>query len=179
MISPIKCDCGTFLNTIHQGLKHRALPIMEKLHKKFDETVNLGVLVDTNINYIHFINTDKPLRHMVEPGSSDPFYSTALGRAIVAFLPENEQNSLIKKVKFNAITPKTTTSKMQFKKVLAKIQEDKWAVDDEESEIGVICFGVPLLENDYPIAAISITLPKSRLTSQLQKEITNALKDLS
>lgn len=163
-------------NSHNLDLKQHALPIMKKLNKKFNETINLGVMINTQVHYVHFLHTTKSLRHMVKPDSTDSFYSTALGRAIVAYLPENEQATLINKIKLREHTPNTVKTKTQLRKKLHEVKKNGIAIDDEENDVGVICFGVPIIEQGYPIAAISISIPKSRCSEKMQKEIIKELK---
>lgn len=162
-------------NSHIHDLKRKALPIMKKLFEKFNETVNLGILVGPNVHYVHFINTTRPLRHMVQPGTIDPFYSTALGRALVAFLPKQEQEQHVQNSSLEAITPYTIKNKTKLKRQLQVIRKQGWAIDDQENELGVICLGAPILEKQYPVAAISITVPKTRHNATLQKEIVKEL----
>ena len=163
-------------NSKFNDLKSKALPLMKKLHLKFNETINLGILEGVNIHYIHFIQTTQSLRHMVKPNAIDPFYSTAIGRAIAAFLPKQESDNLIKKVKLEPKTPSTIKSKLKLEKILTDTFNQKFAVEDQETSVGICCFGIPLLENGYPVAGISITLPKIRLNNQLKKSIIEELK---
>ncbi|MBN2376023.1 MAG: IclR family transcriptional regulator [Sedimentisphaerales bacterium] len=156
-------------------LKYRVLHIMNKLFERFNETVNLGVLIGVNVHYIHFINTTRSLRHMVQPGSIDPFYSTALGRAIAAYLPEEEKTQLIEIVNLETVTPYTIKSKAKLRQQLNEIHRRGWAIDDQENDLGVICLGAPILEKEYPVAAISITIPKTRHNDKMQKEILKEL----
>ena len=162
-----------------QELKNRALPYMKKMFNKFNETVNLGILQGTNVYYLHFIETTQQLRNMVKPDTIDTYYSTALGKAIAAFLPEQEKNELIEQTKFEANTPNTVKNKSRLRNMLVETKRQGWSVDNQENAVGVICFGVPFLNNGYPEAAISISLPKIRLTKQLEKEIKEELKKIS
>jgi DNA-binding IclR family transcriptional regulator len=59
-------------------LRRLALPLMERLHRKFDETVNLAVLEGTDVAYVHVLETTQPLRLMTRPDARDPFHSTSL-----------------------------------------------------------------------------------------------------
>ncbi len=159
----------------YEDVKERALPLMEALHRRFDETVNLGVLQGSHIYYLHFIETTQNLRWQVRPGARDPFYCTALGRAIVAHLPAARQEQLVERAVIEQRTPLTPADKGAVRKLLAETTSRGWAHDNEENDLGVACFGVPLFDGDRPIASISISLPKSRLTPKRQAEIVDAL----
>jgi DNA-binding IclR family transcriptional regulator len=156
-------------------LGRRAMPALEGLHQEFNETVNLGVLEGDQISYAACLETTRPLRLMVRPGTKDPFYCTALGRAIVAFLPEREQDELLSKVKFEARTVKTVRTRAALKKILRETRRRGWAIDNEECDPGVLCLGAPLLEHGMPVAAISITVPRIRYSPARERDILKQL----
>jgi len=156
-------------------LRRRALPHMQRLHTEFNETVNLGVLENLSVHYVHYIETTRPLRRMVMPGAIDEYYSTALGRAIVAHLPRAERAALVARTHFRALTPHTLKNKSQIEDMLKQTRSRGWALDDEESDAGVICFAVPLFDGERPIGAISISLPRTRLTPEGRNQIIAAL----
>ncbi len=159
-------------------VKLRVLPQMERLHRQFNETVNLGILVGGDVHYLHVLETTRPLRLMVKPDAVDSFYSTSLGRAMVAFLPEAERRRLVDEATFTPATAKTVRSKAALNRILDECRARGWAEDDEENDDGVICIGAPVIENDRPIAAISVSMPKIRLTPACRKELLCALKPI-
>lgn len=159
-------------------LRRRALPHMQRLHAEFNETVNLGVLERLAVHYVHYIETTRPLRRMVTPGAIDEYYSTALGRAIVSHLPKEERDALVARTQLRALTPHTVKKKSQLEEILDQTRDHGWALDDEECDAGVVCFAVPLLENGRPIGAISVSLPKTRLTTHRRNEIVDALRSI-
>jgi DNA-binding IclR family transcriptional regulator len=158
-----------------EALQHRARPIMEALHKRFNETINLGVLNGLNVRYMIAIESTQALRHMTQPNDDDLYYSTAVGRAIAAFLSEEDQSAMLSQTKLKAFTKHTVRTIKDLRKSLDEIRARGWAMDDEETEAGVACFAVPILQQDEAVAGISLSMPKVRLTPKLQKEIVSAL----
>jgi len=156
-------------------LRRRALPAMEALHQEFNETVNLGVLEGDQISYAACLETTRPLRLMVRPGTKDPFYCTALGRAIAAFLPDREREELVAAARFDSRTPKTVRTRPALRKILRETRRRGWAIDDEECDLGVICVGAPLLDQGSPIGAVSITIPRIRYTPARERDILKQL----
>lgn len=144
-------------------LRRRALPLMERLHRAFNETVNLAVLEETDVVYLHVLETTRPLRLMTTPDARDPFHTTSLGRAIAAFLPDAERRALL-----NRLPPKP---RAPLEGVLRKAKRRGWAEDREENEPGVVCFGAPILEEGLPVAALSVTLPSVRLSAARERQI--------
>jgi DNA-binding IclR family transcriptional regulator len=156
-------------------VRQRALPAMEALHQQFNETVNLGVLQGTQIMYIHYIETTNSLRWQVRPGMRDPFHCTALGRAIAAFLPEARRQRLLERLVVKPRTAASPRDRAAVEAILDETRKRGWALDDEENDSGVVCFGVPLLEDGVPVAGLSVSVVKSRLTPQLRSNLVAAL----
>jgi DNA-binding IclR family transcriptional regulator len=163
-------QCGRYRN-----LKLRAIPLMTALHRQFNETVNLGVLEGTKVHYIHVIETTRSLRMMVQPNSADEYYSTAVGRAIAAHLPQPQIDELIKSTVMRPVTPKTVVSRKKLLAILRETQARGWAIDDEESVAGVVCLAAPLFAGDDSIAAISVTMPKTRATKEVSRTVVESL----
>ena len=156
-------------------LVEKALPAMERLHRLFNETVNLGVLRGHNVYYVHVIETTQSLRWQVHPGRRDPWYSTALGRAIVAALPDARMAELLVAARIDAKTPFAPRDRAEIEKIIRETRASGVAIDDQENDLGVVCLSVPF-ENDSGLpAAISVSVPKSRVTAALQKRIADAL----
>jgi DNA-binding IclR family transcriptional regulator len=165
-------------SSYHESLKEMALPLMQRLHRRYNETVNLGVLQGRYVYYLHTIETNQPLRWIVSPGSRDVFHCTALGKAIAAFLPEQQRETLLLRAHLATRTEKTVTSKRRLRAALERIRVEGVAGDDEENDIGVACFGFPLLAAGYPVGAISLSLPKVRLTDVLADKIRATMRSL-
>lgn len=161
--------------TRFDGLLARTQPHLDRLHARFDETVNLGVLEGDRVYYLRSLETSQPLRWIVRPGSSDAFHSTALGRAIASHLPQAERERLLEMGPFEARTAGTPTSVDELGEILARARREGWAFDDEHNDKGVACLAVPLLDGNKPVAAISIAVPRTRLNEDLRSSLVDAL----
>jgi DNA-binding IclR family transcriptional regulator len=159
-------------------LKLRAAPLMTALNRQFNETVNLGVLEGTKMHYLHVIETTRSLRMMVQPNAADEYYFTAIGRAIAAYLPEPQLDALLKSTTLRPVTPKTVASQKKLLAILRDTRKRGWAIDDEESVLGVVCLAVPVFVGKQPVAAISVTMPKTRATKQVCQAVVKSLLSL-
>jgi DNA-binding IclR family transcriptional regulator len=159
----------------YDDIRQDALPIMQALHARFDETVNLGVLQGGQVLYIHYIETTKSVRWQVRPGVRDPYYCTALGRAIAAYLPERRRRRLLETVPILPRTAATPTDAAAVERILEETAARGWASDDQENDNEVVCLGIPLFEAGQVVAGISITVVRSRMTPALRAEIIAAL----
>lgn len=144
-------------------LRKIASPYLEELRVWSGESINLAVRDSFSVVYIERMFGNHSLGIRSELGKRGPLHSTALGKAIFAFLPETEKNGLLEQYKYSAQTPYTIINRADFVVELAKIQNLGYAVDEQENELGGRCVGAPILDhNGYPIAAISISVPIQR-----------------
>lgn len=156
---------SVLLNQI--DIRQFAYPHLKELSIWSGESVNLAVLDKREIVYIERILSSHPLGINYEIGKKQPIHSTALGKAIVAFLPQLEINSLLLDYEFTAVTKYTITDKVEFINELELVLERGYSIDDQENEIGGRCVSAPILNKSaYPIAAISLSVPIQRLSNE-------------
>ena len=110
----------------------------------FNETVNLGLLEGIYIRYAQVLETSQPLRAILKPGARDLFHTTALGRAIVARLPEQQQSRLIAKVCATEPAGKRRVARARLEAELAATRARGCAWEEEETVAGVACAAIAL-----------------------------------
>lgn len=139
---------------------------LRRLHEETRETVNLAELRSDQIVYLQVLESTQPLRRVATPNSVDPFHSTALGRAIVSHLPEAERDSLVRRANLEKRTRHTNVDPASLAGVLTQAARDGYALEVDETDIGVTCIGAPVIENGVAIGAISISVPTVRATGE-------------
>lgn len=150
-----------------------AMPVMVALRDRFNETVNLGILDGFDVVYVEMVESHHSLRMQATLGSRDPAYSTALGKAILAFKDDPNRHLPAQLMPRTAFTLYTRSGVMNS---LAQVRELGYALDDQENEDGARCVGAPIFE--YPgkvVAAISVSAPASRLGRDQVGEVAAAL----
>lgn len=160
----------------HSALKAAVGPILRGLYEEFNETVNLGVLSGSQVQYLEYIETTRPLRYIVTPGQSDDFYSTALGRAIASQMDETAFEKIFAGVVIHRHTPFTIKTKAELKAIIIKARREGFAEEIQETVTGVCCVAVSLAPLGFTEAAISIAMPLARLTKKRKAEILTAMK---
>ncbi len=148
-------------------LRSRVHPHLRKMALRVGEIVHLGVLHKTRVVYIDKI---EPINRRVcissRTGTSNPVYSTSLGKAILAYLPAEEAGKIISRIQFSGFTSKTLASQEELLEALERVRRRGYAVDDEEMEIGTRCVGAPVFDAaGQPIAAVSVSGSASRLAA--------------
>lgn len=157
------------------SLKNAVRPLLRRLHVKLNETINLGLLSGTQIHYIDYIETTRPLRYIPTSGEIDPYFCTALGRAIASQLPDDALNQLLNQTVLVRTTMRVPTTREQLRDVILRARELGYAEECEESVEGISCLAVSLAFLGFPDAAISVAVPVQRLTPVHRQEIIDAL----
>ncbi len=141
-----------------------AYPHLRALRDEWNETVNLAVLDGFEVVYVERMLGTKALGMRSEVGRREHAHSTALGKALIACMPIDHVQELIKRYGLPVMTHKTITDPTRLLAELDQVREQGYAVDDEENEIGGRCVGVPIFDHTgQPAAAVSISAPTARL----------------
>ena len=133
-------------STFHVNLLEAARLPLRELWRVTQETVNLGVLDTIEVVYLDCIESPQSFRLVANPGTRAVVYRTALGKAILAYLPQEQVAPMIASLTFQAFTPKTITSATMLRKELERAAQQGYAIDDEESVLGVRCFAAGYLQ---------------------------------
>lgn len=160
------------------ALRHVAQPLMNELHERFDETVNLGVLEGIYVRYAHVTETAQALRWIVKPGARDLFHTTALGRAIVAHLPDEQQARLVTKVCAETPVRKRKVARQRLEEELSATRKRSCAIEEEETVAGVACIAISLSTQNEPLAGISVSVPVNRFPAERRLALINAMQHL-
>lgn len=159
-----------------EAVRDKALPLMRELHGQFDETVNLGLLEGIYIRYAHVIETTQALRWIVKPGARDLFHTTALGRAIVANLPTEQQSRLLTKACATLPARGRAATRAKLEKELAATRERGYALEEQETVEGVACVATTLAPWGEPLAAVSVSVPVHRFPGEQRTALIRAMQ---
>ena len=165
-------------------LGEQAMPIMKALMRRVNETVHLAVLSEGEIVYIDRIEGFQTQNMYTQIGKRGPAHCTALGKTLLAYLPEAAVDQVIATRGLTGYTFRTLTTAAALKQDLSLIRQRGYAVDDLESDISVRCLAAPI--RDYGgrvVAALSISGPASHIRperdAELVKEVSWAAHQIS
>jgi IclR family transcriptional regulator, pca regulon regulatory protein len=140
-----------------------ALPFLERLSREFDESTNMAVLDGTEVVYVARAGSKRILATNLNVGSRLPAYCTSMGKVLLAFLPEKEQELRLKRIVFRSYTPKTVTNPSTLRRVLAQVRRQKYAINDQELDLGLRSCSVPVFDRDSNVvAAINLSMSSLR-----------------
>jgi DNA-binding IclR family transcriptional regulator len=172
----------TFLRNTSPGtdLISLAVPYMNKLAEQYNETVNLARLIDDQITYIRIQESAHSFRISDNIGDRASVHSTAIGKAIAAFLPREQLKLVLKHNVYKAFTRKTITDEPSLLKHLVLVKDQGYSLDDEEGHDGVFCIGAPIFNKDHlPFAGLSVSMPKVRAKKKIVESLVRDLPKLT
>ncbi|GAA5334495.1 MULTISPECIES: IclR family transcriptional regulator [Thermus] len=149
---------------------------LEALRDATRETVHLAVLEGKEVVYIDKVPGKRELVLASQIGSRFPAQSTALGKAILAFLPEERwQEAFTPGLKR---TPRTLGDYQAFREELRATRIRGYALDLEENEPGVRCVAAPILNGQgEPVAAVSVSTAAIYLDEDRIPEVAEKVRE--
>ena len=142
----------------------RVKPFLEQLTEVSGETAHLAVLNDGQVLYVDKVESSRSLRMPSQVGRRLPVHCTGVGKALIAYLPDEVLSGLIARRGLSRFTSRTITELESLMIELARTRDRGYSVDNEEIEDGLVCIGAPVRDHTaHVVAAISIAGPSSRL----------------
>lgn len=167
-------ELGT-IQVAELDIQRFALPVLEKLANELDVETRLGVWDQNSVMVIQYaqpVGTNQTRRI----GPRIPGYCTALGKAILAYLPKNEVEQYLEQVEMIAYTDKTITDVKELKKELEVILQKKYVLVDAELTPFRISMGAPVFGSDGNVqGAISVSLDNDRHIESIES-LANSLR---
>jgi len=161
----------------HATLRKVSRPVIATLSKATKETVNLGVLDGHDVLYLDVMESPHTFRMVSQPGMHRALNCTALGKAMLAFLHVEQREEILPTLTFERLTPRTIPNLARLKKELARILQDGYAIDDQETDLGARCVAAPILDESGKVAAaISVSGPVTRISKDRFQVFALAIK---
>lgn len=156
-------------------LRHIALPYMQSLRAKFNETVNLYRREgDSRICYEQEESTQY-LKRFAELGARLPIGAGASGRCFLAYMTREEIGRILRSME--SFTDNTI---LDIETVLDKnkeLREKGYTVSVSERESGVSSVASPILDaSALPVACLAVSGPSQRFTQEMIKKLAPELK---
>lgn len=158
-----------------------AKPELKKLAEETGELVNLLVEEHGKGIYLARTSGENAVSVDVQTGTQVYLHGTALGKAILAFLPDSGVDWILNRHGMPQLTEATITDREELREELERVRERGMAFDDEERLSGMQCVAVPVLNREnHPVGSLSIAVPTRRMADNpLESEIPDLLKDTS
>jgi IclR family pca regulon transcriptional regulator len=152
----------TVRNAAREHLRH--------LRNRIGHTVSLGMHAGSEVLYIDQLRGSRLGQYAIDvvmgPGTRQPVYCTAAGKALLALLPAAEQRDVIVNLTLTQIAPSTLASTKALRVELARIAAaDGVVVEDEELLADRRALAATVLDSDrWPVAAVEVAVPSTAYT---------------
>lgn len=129
-----------------ENIIENAIGSLRKLRDETDCTAYLGALYGAEGVILEQAPGGHPFKVCVDLGTRFHLHSGAPGKAMLAFLPEDECNDLMRQMKFPRFNDRTITGLGEFRAELVRIRKYGYAVDRAEEFAGIHCVGAPVFD---------------------------------
>jgi len=168
-LGPKVLDLG-FSAINSMDVREISAPHLRQLSDETGFTVNLAILDGTDIVYIERCRSAGPGQREIDlnlhVGARLPAYCTAMGKAILAFLPEQRAEELIGRIDFAPRGPNTLTDPKAFREELRKIRASGIAVNDEELASGLRSIAAPIQSHSGEVlAALNLAVHRTMVST--------------
>jgi len=154
-----------------EQLAEIALPFLADICHATGESANVAMLRDGLVTLVAKRDADGPVRVVQDVGARRPLHCTALGKVLVAWLPQGELNGVLDGIHFGRFTAKTIVRRAEFERELRRVRSAGYAIDDEEFIPGVRCIAAPVFSyTEEVVAALGAIGPRHRMTQQKLRE---------
>ena len=150
-----------------KGVWDIARPFIDHLSEELRESVSAAVLDRSDVVYVSGAQYHRVISVGISVGSRFPAHCTATGRVLLAALPDEQLDALLKSTSLARMTDRTVTDPAEFRRLLAKVRDQGWALVDQELETGLMSIAVPLRRSAGTIVgAINVGAPTVRMGPQ-------------
>lgn len=149
-----------------------AEPMLRELVTRTSETAHLGVLDDTEVVYVHKIESPLSVRMVSRIGGRQPLHCTAMGKLFLAHSAPELVDRVIRSG-LEGRTVNTITTEDSLREAVDRARREGYAVDDAENEDEIRCVAAPVFDHDSRmVAAVSLSGPATRMSVERLRELS-------
>ena len=153
---------------------------MQLLADDTGETVHLGMLIDSEIIYVHKVDSRHMLGMYSRIGRRAPLHCTAIGKVLLAWEHAGRRERLLAGCDFKRYRDETITDRPAFDAELQRVHAQGFAEDREEFDDHIRCLGVPIFDRlNQPVAGLSVSFPSFRFDEAQSPEVVKKLQQAS
>jgi DNA-binding IclR family transcriptional regulator len=175
MLGPKLFELGS-LFARQDGLVEISRRPLEQMSRESRQTACLGLLLPPDIVHVVVVPSPSPVHYVTNVGSLAPAHSTGLGKALLSQLSPERFEAVLPQLALKAYSPKTIVDAGRLRKELAEIRNRGYAIDDEETALGLKCVAIVIELPGIGPAAISLSGPAADFTEATMPRFAAILK---
>jgi IclR family transcriptional regulator, KDG regulon repressor len=154
-----------------------ARPVLANLCRATGLTAHMGLLEGGDVVVVERVEADNPQRVPSWVGRRLHLHSTAVGKALIAYLPHDDIEMQFGRAPLPRANERTIATLPELRRELQLVRERGYALSDEEYEIGVRAIGVPVHNSEQRVvAAIGVVGSKPQIPDHRIAELADAVK---
>ncbi len=157
-----------------------AKPHMQRLSDVTGETVHLGQLIDSEIIYVHKVDSKHMLGMYSKVGRRAPLHCTAIGKVLMAWESPERRDRVLAGCDFKRYRDNTIVTRKAFDKELDRTLTQGYGQDREEFDDHIRCAAIPIFDRlNQVVAGLSVSFPIFRYDESFEPELVKMLRDAS
>ena len=136
------------------ALRQTAIPHLQRLVERTQESANLLVLTGAEARFVHTVECQQPLRVGDRTGKALPAHVSSAGKAMLAMLDDDALAA--------ALADLDPAERTKVRRSLRAVRQNGFALNNEQTEAGLSAIGVPVRWADGMVAGISLAMPTAR-----------------
>jgi DNA-binding IclR family transcriptional regulator len=145
-------------------IRRVSLPYLQELNRQTRETIHLTVRHGLSAVYVEKLDSPEQLRIHSRIGAAVPLYCTAVGKIMLAYMPDDEREKVLPQLGLKRLTPNTVGNLQELDAELYRVRKNGYACDLEEHELHIRCVAAPIWDHAGGVnASLSITAPAVRM----------------
>src|SRR5579871_5604414 len=145
-------------------IRRLSLPYLRELNHQTRETIHLTVRHGLSAVYVEKLDSPEPLRIHSRIGAAVPLYCTAVGKIMLAYMPEDEQERILPQLNLQRQTSNSVGNLQELKTELYRVRKNGYACDLEENERHIRCVAAPIWDHTGSVqSSLSLTAPTVRM----------------
>ncbi|TRW99345.1 helix-turn-helix domain-containing protein [Paracoccus sp. M683] len=138
-------------------LLRKASPVLLELRRNVRERIDLSLFDGQRMVYAARMQSKREMFFATLVGNTVPTYCTSGGWSVMAMLPDDEVDALLRNADLQPLTPRTLTDPAAIREQIALARERGHALAEEQILMGEVALGVAIPDTDgRPVAAIHV-----------------------
>jgi IclR family acetate operon transcriptional repressor len=143
-------------------------PMLADIREETGETVVLGKRARNKAVYLEVLESSEGLRYIAKVGDVRPFHATAIGKALLSTMSEEERLRVVSQISYEPLTARTLTSAEKLLKSVEEGRQRGWYLCDGEYYIDICAIGVPIDVHGDQYCVI-VSGPRDRIHRNLER----------
>jgi IclR family transcriptional regulator, KDG regulon repressor len=159
-------------------IRRLSLPYLQELNVQTRETIHLTVRFGLSAVYVEKLDSPEPLRIFSRIGAAVPLHCTGVGKAILAYMPQDEFAKILPQIEFKRLTANSIGNSQELETQLQKVRRNGHAFDLEENEPHIRCVAAPIWDHTGAVnASLSITGPAVRMSHSRLRQLAPLVQE--